>query len=91
MQQFARQNGLSVAEYLEECHKQAAGRETGGTSAGATEEPGRDGWAEARQRDMLAFLEAYPQVKPEEIPRQVWEQVHRGKPLTAAYSAYRKM
>lgn len=44
---------------------------------------------EARRRESRAFLEAYPQVKPEEIPQEVWARVARGEPLTWAYSRHR--
>ena len=44
---------------------------------------------EVRRRETQAFLEAYPQVRPEEIPREVWARVARGEPLTWAYSEHR--
>jgi len=42
----------------------------------------------ARQRDMEAFLDAYPQVKPEAIPAEVWQAVKAGESLVTAYARY---
>lgn len=33
-------------------------------------------------------MQAFPQVKAEAIPRQVWEQVARGMPLVSAYAMH---
>lgn len=43
---------------------------------------------QARRQDMERFLQAYPEVKAETIPRQVWEQVARGMPLVSAYAMH---
>lgn len=43
---------------------------------------------QARRQDMERFLQAFPQVKAEAIPRQVWEQVARGMPLVSAYAMH---
>lgn len=43
---------------------------------------------EARQRDFTDFMRAYPKVKADEIPREVWESVRGGRNLTEAYTMY---
>ena len=43
---------------------------------------------EARRQDMERFLQAYPEVKAESIPREVWAQVARGTPLVSAYAMH---
>ena len=42
----------------------------------------------AQRRDMEAFLDAYPEVKPEDIPREVFERVRAGESLVSAYAQY---
>lgn len=44
--------------------------------------------AQAQRRDMEAFLDAYPEVKPEDIPREVFERVKAGESLVSAYTQY---
>ncbi|SBW02361.1 conserved hypothetical protein [uncultured Eubacteriales bacterium] len=44
---------------------------------------------EERTRDMNAFIAAYPNVKPESIPPQVWAQVAKGESLMSAYTMHR--
>lgn len=44
--------------------------------------------AQAQRRDMEAFLDAYPQVKAEDVPREVWEKVAAGESLVSAYARY---
>jgi hypothetical protein len=39
----------------------------------------------AQERDFQVFLESYPDVKPEEIPVSVWQEVESGKSLIDAY------
>ena len=41
-----------------------------------------------READFLAFMEAYPQVEPGDIPPEVWRQAARGESLTAAYARF---
>ena len=43
---------------------------------------------EAQQKDYISFTEAYPDVKPEEIPVDVWESVNKGKSLVDAYQGH---
>lgn len=43
----------------------------------------------ARQKDFNAFLAAYPEVKPEDIPKAVWERVGAGESLVTAYTMER--
>lgn len=35
-----------------------------------------------------AFMKAYPQVKPEEVPQEVWDAFRAGEDLVSAYSRY---
>ncbi len=43
------------------------------------------------QKDVAAFQAEYPDVKPQDIPKEVWDAVNGGKAtLTAAYHAYEK-
>ena len=44
--------------------------------------------ANARQQDMQRFLQTYPNVKADAIPREVWGQVARGVPLVSAYAMH---
>lgn len=45
--------------------------------------------AEKKQGDdLLRFVQAYPEVKAQDIPKEVWEKVHDGLPLVTAYSIY---
>jgi hypothetical protein len=41
-----------------------------------------------KQDDLLRFVTAYPDVKAQEIPKEVWDNVHSGTPLVTAYSIY---
>lgn len=43
---------------------------------------------EARKKDMTAFLEAFPGVKGEDVPREVWAKVAAGESLVTAYTMY---
>ena len=44
---------------------------------------------EKQNRDILSFVQSYPEVQPQDIPKEVWDSVHRdGISLTAAYSAF---
>lgn len=43
---------------------------------------------ESRKRDMTAFLEAFPGVKGEDVPREVWAKVAAGESLVTAYTMY---
>lgn len=43
---------------------------------------------EAQQKDMNAFLRAYPDVKAESIPQEVWAQVAQGDSLVNAYTMH---
>lgn len=44
--------------------------------------------AGARRQDMERFMQAYPAVKAEEIPREVWGRVAKGVPLVSAYAMH---
>lgn len=43
---------------------------------------------EKEQKMYLEFLEAYPNVKPEEVPVEVWQEVAKGRNLLDAYIRY---
>jgi hypothetical protein len=43
---------------------------------------------EARQKDYESFLNTFPDVKADEIPTNVWEEVEKGKSLVDAYAKY---
>ena len=43
---------------------------------------------ERQRKEFREFVEAYPDVKPEDIPIEVWEQNSRGIPLRYAYADY---
>lgn len=43
---------------------------------------------EARKQGMLDFLKTYPGVKPQDIPREVWERVAGGESLVSAYTLH---
>ena len=43
----------------------------------------------ARKQGMVDFLRAYPDVKAQDIPREVWDRVAQGESLTAAYTMHR--
>lgn len=43
---------------------------------------------EKEQKMYSDFLEAYPDVKPEDIPVEVWQEVKAGRDLTDAYARY---
>lgn len=44
--------------------------------------------AQARQRDIQAFYQAYPGVDPKAIPQEVWNAVREGQSLTNAYTMH---
>ena len=43
---------------------------------------------QAQENDFKSFLEAYPNIKPEDIPEEVWTENASGKSLIDAYSKY---
>lgn len=44
--------------------------------------------AEQREQDYQAFLETFPDAKPEDIPESVWQEVEQGKSLVDAYTRH---
>ena len=44
--------------------------------------------AEKQRADIEAFAREYPDVKPTEIPREVWDKVRSGESLLGAYTRY---
>lgn len=41
------------------------------------------------QEEIAQFAALFPQVKGEEVPREVWQAVKEGQPLALAYSLWR--
>lgn len=41
-----------------------------------------------REKDYQEFMENFPDVKPDTIPRSVWEDVNKGRSLTDSYARY---
>ncbi len=68
----------------------------GGEEAGDTGEsgapvvpmadPGAD--VEARGRDLELFVRTYPGLRPEDVPKEVWDRARRGESLVTAYMRY---
>ena len=80
---MTRRSGMSTEAFLERCRGQ---RSPAGLRAGT----GRSRCApEALDRDMRDFVSDYPDVKAEDIPKEVWEMGGRGKSLTGAYQLHR--
>lgn len=44
--------------------------------------------ANAQRQDMERFLQTYPTVKAQDIPREVWGRVAKGVPLVSAYAMH---
>ena len=44
--------------------------------------------ADARKEDIGKFLKSYPDVKPSDIPKEVWDGVNAGESLVSAYTRY---
>lgn len=95
--QLAEDSGLSVEELIENTRarmlmnkdpdlseEEALEKVRGGKKEKA-EEPSEDG----RRQTMFAnFIQAYPEVKPDEIPAEVWADAARTFDLTGAYQRY---
>lgn len=84
---YARRSGMDLGGYLDYCRKQEL------TTLGYSERDAATLVAEerrtqARERDMQAFIEAYPDVKAESIPAEVWQRFAGGDSLSAAYTMY---
>lgn len=43
---------------------------------------------EERRKDMASFMQAFPDVKADAIPKEVWAQVAQGVPLVSAYAMH---
>lgn len=84
---YASRNGMDLGGYLDYCRRQeltALGYDERTAAAQVAEEKR----TQARERDMRAFIEAYPNVKAETIPAEVWQRVARGDSLSAAYTMH---
>lgn len=70
---------------LVEREKAVAAKEEAQTSAAKAEQDAR----ERQQKDVESFYRAYPNVKADEIPKEVWDAVFNGvADLTTAYTMY---
>ncbi len=49
-------------------------------------DPGAD--EKARGRDLALFVRTYPGVRPEDVPKEVWDRARRGESLVTAYMRY---
>lgn len=52
------------------------------------QEAQRKAQEQARNQDFMAFMKAYPEIKAQDIPREVWDAVRSGESLVTAYSRY---
>ena len=43
---------------------------------------------EAQRQELVSFMKAFPDVKAESIPQEVWAEVRKGVPMTAAYAMH---
>lgn len=90
---FAARSGMGVPEYLDSIRRQELmGRgmdEQTAQNAVRQERQQQRTEAAARRKDMNAFLNQYAEVKPEEIPKEVWAEVAGGNSLVGAYTMYR--
>lgn len=53
-----------------------------------TAEPQKTVEQAKRQDEFIAFAAEYPDVKPDSIPKEVWDEFNKGKSLIGAYSRY---
>ncbi|HWS44189.1 MAG TPA: hypothetical protein VN421_14025 [Pseudoflavonifractor sp.] len=84
---FASRSGMDLGGYLDYCRKQEL-TALGYSERGAAAQVAEERRTQARERDMRAFIETYPEVKAESIPAEVWQRVARGDSLSAAYTMY---
>ena len=53
------------------------------------EKKARENAEKAQNQDLLRFIQEYPGVQPQDIPKEVWDKVHKsGIPLVSAYSEF---
>lgn len=79
---------ISVEKQQAALQAQAAEAEAARQRQKAAEERARQ-QSEARKQGMLDFLRAYPDVKPADVPKEVWERVAQGESLVSAYTMHR--
>ena len=84
----AQGKGMTVPEYLDHCRRQDLDQGRAQTGPGQGNALIQRFRQNARMQDMRRFLDAYPGVKAESIPREVWAQVARGVPLVSAYARH---
>lgn len=85
---YAQRNGMTVSDYLDYCRKQelmSRGIDEPTASAQLAIEREKQN---AQKKDMDTFLAIYPNIKAEEIPKEVWRQVAQGRSLVAAYAMH---
>ncbi len=44
---------------------------------------------DGRQAEIEELVELFPQVRPEELPQAVWQEVHKGRSLPLAYCLWK--
>ncbi len=44
---------------------------------------------DGRQAEIAELVELFPQVKPEELPQAVWQEVQKGRNLSLAYCLWK--
>lgn len=86
---LAKKEGIDASVAMEKVklqrkEKELAEKEAKLTSANAEKEQ-KKAEEEKRQQDIKEFLATFPDVKPTDIPREVWDSVAKGDSLVAAY------
>lgn len=84
---YARRSGMELGDYFDYCRRQEL-TSLGYSEHAAATQVAEEKRTQARERDMHAFIEAYPDVKAESIPAEVWQRVAGGDSLNAAYTMY---
>ena len=55
----------------------------------SAEKKAKEDAEKAQSQDLLRFIQEYPGVQPQDIPKEVWDKVHKeGVSLVSAYSAF---
>ena len=95
VRQYARQNGMTEAQYLNFCRGRMQGGAPEGRQDAPRNAPLRAAMEQTRRqaavrRDVQAFLRDYPDVRAQDIPDEVWADMHEnGVSMSAAYGRYR--
>lgn len=84
----AQQKGMTVPQYLDHCRRQDLAQTRPAPAGGQSSALIQRFKQNARRQDMERFLNAYPGVNAESIPKEVWGRVARGVPLVSAYAMH---